>query len=87
MITFVVFLVMFVVTVLILARTTRHRRDVVQDETERVAQQTLPQIGEIAERAHTARFGRPPTNLPQPAGPRQAHVSWYPPTKKAAKHR
>ena len=90
MTTFVVFLVMFIVAVLILTRATRHRRDVVQDEMERVAQETLPRIGEIAERAAQQHFGRRRADsYPAPGGASmdRRRTSWYPPTEKAAKHR
>lgn len=84
MITFSVFLLTFIIAVLFIARSSR-RHAGAQGETERVAQDALPKIGAIAERAHSVRFGRPPTNLPHTIGKRGVHDSWYPPTKKAAK--
>lgn len=47
----------------------------VQGKTEDVASKALPEIGAVAEKRHTQRFGRAPTNAPgSPSGSR----SWYP---------
>lgn len=54
-------------------RRTRH----IDNQTEDVASTALPTIGEIAERQHSIRFGRPPTHTTS---------SWYPPPAKK-KHR
>jgi hypothetical protein len=85
MTTFVLFLVAFVVAILLMARHMNRRQHAVEGETERVAQDALPAIGKIAERAHSHRFGRPPTNLPAAAGDRSRQTSWYPESKKVAK--
>lgn len=85
MTTFILFLVAFVVAILLMARHVNRRQHAVEGETERVAQDTLPTIGEIAERAHSRRFGRPPTNLPSAPGDRNRRASWYPESKKVAK--
>jgi len=85
MTTFILFLVAFIVAILVMARHVNRRQHAVEGETERVAQDALPAIGEIAERAHSRRFGRPPTNLPSAAGDRSHRTSWYPESKKVAK--
>lgn len=90
MITFVVFLVVFIVTIMLMARRTSRQQHTVSEETERVAKDALPTIGEIAERAHLRTFGRPPTNLPPPEpapnGERSKRASWYPEKKVAKRH-
>ena len=53
------------------------RSKAVEDKTEDIASQALPQIGEIAEKKHEEAFGRAPTNFPRRRG-----SSWYPPKKK-----
>lgn len=83
-ISFLIFLLVFVVVILFLTRSAR-RRQHVSDETERVAAEELPKIGEIAERAHSRRFGRPPTDVPKANGARTSAASWYPESKKYAK--
>ena len=53
----------------------------IQEEVEDVASKALPEIGEIAEKKHVARFGRAPTDAPGNTD------SWYPEAKKkVAKH-
>lgn len=47
----------------------------VQGRTEDVASKALPEIGGIAERKHTQRFGRAPTGTP---GSSNGSRSWYP---------
>jgi hypothetical protein len=70
-----VFFFLFVVIALVWqAKRSRHVEEISED----VASQALPTIGSIAERQHTLRFGRPPTNTPGPPGT----SVWYPPTKK-----
>lgn len=93
MTTFIVFLLAFIVVLMLMARSTRRRQVGVADEMERVASEELPRIGAIAERAHSMRFGRPPTNVPVPAAAaaekddRPKSISWYPATKKVAAKR
>ena len=54
-------------------------------ETEDVASRVLPELGRVAEKAHSQRFGSAP--MVTPNAPRKVGASWYPPTKKsAAKH-
>ena len=88
MISYLVLLGLFVAVILLIARTSRHRRGDVQNETERVARETLPMIGGVAERAHYKRFGTSPDSVPPvSAGTRLRPTSWYPETKRMAKHR
>lgn len=47
--------------------------------TEDVASRALPEIGKIAERTYSHRFGRAPTDLPVVS--RTSSGTWYPPTK------
>ena len=69
----------FMVVVLCGLVVTARRSRGVQDETEDCASRALPEIGGIAEKRHTERFGRPATNAPGEGGvPR----SWYPEAKK-----
>jgi len=52
------------------------RSRIVQDAAEDAASQALPEIGNIAEKKHFARFGRASTNAPGESN------SWYPEVKK-----
>jgi hypothetical protein len=85
--TFIVFLALFIVVIMWMARRTNRHQHSIDDKTEAVAQDALPVIGEIAERAHSRKFGRPPTNLPPavPDGERRSRTSWYPESKRVAK--
>ena len=53
----------------------RHSKSV-QQETEDVASACLPEIGKIATKKHTQRFGRAPTDAPG------EDSAWYPESKK-----
>jgi hypothetical protein len=55
--------------------TARHSKGV-QQETEDMASACLPEIGKIAKKKHTQRFGRAPTDAPG------EDSAWYPDTKK-----
>lgn len=75
----VVLMVVALIAVFVISRRDRPQEDV----AESIAADALPKIGEIAERQHTMRFGRPPTNTPGPPG----ESIWYPPKKtKRPKH-
>ena len=76
--TFIIWIAAAVFVVVLLVVAGKRSKPVVET-TEKVAQEALPAIGAIAERQHTLRFGRPPTNTPGRAG---ASDSWYPKTKK-----
>ena len=81
--TFILWVVamVFMLGLLLIAGKRSRPRD---EATEKVAAQALPAIGKIAERQHTMRFGRPPSDVPGRAG---AQDSWYPKNKKkTAKH-
>jgi hypothetical protein len=70
---YVCLMVVFVAIYFVAGRRSRH----VDASTERVASVALPKIGEIADKQHTLRFGRPPTGTED----RTKSSSWYPPTK------
>lgn len=78
--TFIIWIVAMLIAVGLLV-IVGHRGKTQASKTEQVAQEALPTIGGIAERQHTMRFGRPPSNVPVRAGVKD---SWYPPTKKKA---
>ena len=71
------FMVLMLVGLGVAARRGRAR----ERETEDIASKALPQIGRVAEKAHSQRFGNRPSDA------RTKTVSWYPPAKtKPAKH-
>jgi hypothetical protein len=80
-ITFLVWAALMVAMVIGLALASRRGRTRAQ-ETEDVASEALPAIGRAAERTHSVRFGRAPTDVPGQS--REKNSSWYPPTKTRA---
>ena len=74
------FMVVMIVALVLAAKKSRSRTR----ETEDVASRALPEIGEIAERSYSHRFGRAPTD--QPVVSRTSSKTWYPPTKTRLKH-
>jgi len=77
-ISFIIWAAFMVAMLIGLAIASRRGKTRIQ-ETEDVASKALPLIGHVAERTHSQRFGRAPTNLP--VSNREAKTSWYPPTK------
>lgn len=74
------FMVIMIVALVLAARRGRNSAR----QTEDVASRALPEIGGIAERSYSHRFGRAPTD--QPVVSRTSSKTWYPPTKTRLKH-
>lgn len=77
MMSFILWIGFFLFVLVALVVHTKRSRHV-ELKSEDIASQALPEIGSIAERQHTLRFGRPPTNTPGPPGT----SVWYPPKEK-----
>jgi len=73
-----VFMAAMVVGLVMASRRGRRRTQ----ETEDVASKALPEIGRVAERTHSMRFGVIPMEAAKTN--REKRISWYPPTKTRA---